>query len=244
MVDFHSHILPGVDDGSESVEESIEMLRESKQQGVEAVVVTPHFYADRDTPERFVRRRAEAAEKLRESVAEMDLPKIILASEVSYFEGMSDSGILDAMKIEGTDVVLVEMPAISWNDRMIDEVSAIYEKTGIVPMIAHIDRYIKVFGKKNMADWFEGLPVIIQANSSFFEGWKYSRLALKMFMESKIHVIGSDAHNMTTRAPNMTIAFDALSKRFGPMALRDVEAVEKAVLKGSKKDIFRTVFSR
>ncbi len=244
MVDFHSHILPDVDDGSRSVEQSLEMLAESKKQGVECVVVTPHFYADKDTPERFIERRAKAAAILREAMLGTDLPEIVLGAEVAYFEGISDSGILDKMKIEGTEVVLIEMPAISWNERMVDEVAAIYEKTGIVPMIAHIDRYIKVFGKKNMADWFEGLPVIIQANSSFFEGWKYSRLALKMFLQSKIHLIGSDAHNMTTRAPNMKVAFDALEKKFGPMAVRDVESVEKAVLKGNKKDIFRTVFAR
>ena len=56
-VDFHSHILPGVDDGSRSVEESLEMLRAVARQGIGTVVATPPFYANHDTPERFLRRR-------------------------------------------------------------------------------------------------------------------------------------------------------------------------------------------
>ena len=58
MIDLHSHILPGVDDGSESVEMSCAMLNELQKQGVETVVATPHFYPQQDTPERFLRRRA------------------------------------------------------------------------------------------------------------------------------------------------------------------------------------------
>ena len=60
MIDFHSHILPGIDDGSKSVEMSIKMLRREAQQGISRVVATPHFYPQTDNPERFLRRRAEA----------------------------------------------------------------------------------------------------------------------------------------------------------------------------------------
>ena len=60
VIDFHSHVLPGIDDGSPSVEASVEMLRMEAEQGIRHVVATPHFYPRHDTPEHFLRRRAEA----------------------------------------------------------------------------------------------------------------------------------------------------------------------------------------
>ena len=68
LVDFHSHILPGIDDGSKSLEMSIEMLRLEAEQGIGHVVATPHFYPQYDTPERFLERRAAAQNALREEL--------------------------------------------------------------------------------------------------------------------------------------------------------------------------------
>ena len=60
MIDFHSHILPGIDDGSQTVNETVEMLRMEKQQGCVKVIATPHFYADYDSAGRFLDNRAVA----------------------------------------------------------------------------------------------------------------------------------------------------------------------------------------
>ena len=56
MIDFHSHILPAMDDGSKNIEESLQMLRMLQEQGVERVIATPHFYADENPPDVFLRR--------------------------------------------------------------------------------------------------------------------------------------------------------------------------------------------
>ena len=61
MIDFHSHMLPDMDDGAQNVDEGLAMLRESRRQGVELVCATPHFYADEEDPASFLRRRGEAA---------------------------------------------------------------------------------------------------------------------------------------------------------------------------------------
>ena len=68
MVDFHSHILPEMDDGSESVEMSLAMLRESRRQGVDLICSTSHFYADEEEPASFLARRGEAYARLREAM--------------------------------------------------------------------------------------------------------------------------------------------------------------------------------
>ena len=64
MTDIHSHILPGMDDGSRSTEESLAMLAASAAQGVRAIAATPHFYAMENSPEEFLARRAAAVARL------------------------------------------------------------------------------------------------------------------------------------------------------------------------------------
>ena len=66
MIDWHSHILPAMDDGSKDVAESISMLGMQTSQGVGTVIATPHFYANDETVAAFLKRRAEASEALKE----------------------------------------------------------------------------------------------------------------------------------------------------------------------------------
>ena len=68
LIDFHSHILPCVDDGSKDVAMSLQMLRQQWQQGVGHVVLTPHFYPEHDSPEHFLSARAEAFRSLQEAM--------------------------------------------------------------------------------------------------------------------------------------------------------------------------------
>ena len=231
MVDFHTHILPRMDDGSRSVEQSIEMLRAMGEQKVNGVFATPHFYADRESPESFLERRERSYNSLKEAAfTETNIPKIMLGAEVTYFEGISDCDMLKSLKMGTTNLLLVEMPCIPWNDRMIKEVADIYEKTGLVPLIAHIDRYIKLFDDKRMADWFENLPVYIQCNASFFTYWRTARLAIKLLKQNKIHVLGTDCHNMSSRRPDMIEAVDRIQRKLGKEALNKIIATEKKLI--------------
>ena len=76
VIDFHSHILPGIDDGSRNVETSIGMLRMCKEHGVDTMIATPHFYADSNTVERFIDSRQKAYDKV--MAENMDIPQIIM----------------------------------------------------------------------------------------------------------------------------------------------------------------------
>ena len=99
MIDFHTHILPGVDDGSKNVEESLLMLDSMKNQGVKTVIATPHFYANDESVESFLSRRNEAFSSLKKSLA--DGPEIILGAEVRYYDGISRLEDLKKLRIEG-----------------------------------------------------------------------------------------------------------------------------------------------
>ena len=80
-IDFHTHILPEIDDGCRTVEESISLLQESARQEVRLIVLTPHFYADRDTPSHFFERRDTALGALQKNWREKT-PILVLGAEV------------------------------------------------------------------------------------------------------------------------------------------------------------------
>ena len=217
FIDFHTHVLPGIDDGSASLEESIELLRMEREQGIDHVVATPHFYAQHDSPDRFLERRERAKEKLLEEMEKHpDMPKLSIGAEVYFFRGISDSELLPKLTIDNKRFILIEMPMSEWTDSMYSEIEAIYTQRGITPIMAHMDRYIAPFHTHKIPEKLAELPVLVQVNASFFlKGGLTSRLAFRLLKEDKIQLIGSDCHNLTTRAPRIGDAFDAIRKKLG-----------------------------
>ena len=225
FTDFHSHILPGIDDGSASVEESIKLLEISAEQGIERIVATPHFYANHDSPERFLERRAKAKALLEEAAKNReDLPKIEIGAEVHFFHGISDSEFLSDLTIINKRFILIEMPDSDWTEGMYSELKNIYYQRGITPIIAHMDRYISPFRTKKIPEKLSKLPVFVQANASFFlEGGLTSKLALKLLKEDKIQLLGSDCHNLTKRPPKLGPAAEIIEKKLGKEFLERIE---------------------
>ena len=213
MTDFHTHVLPGIDDGSRSVEESVSMLRMLREQGVETVFATPHFYSTVTSPERFLAKRQAAFERLKPYLTP-DLPVVRLGAEIEYFEGVSRASGIRALNLEGTRILLLEMPEGRWSEREISEVEELNRSSGMTVMLAHIERYID-HQKRGTLDRLIAGGMIIQGSSDFFAEKKTRKKALKLLSKGKIHVLGSDAHNTTTRAPMMGEAMAAVKEYFG-----------------------------
>lgn len=214
MVDFHMHVLPGMDDGSKSVDISLAMLDASAKQGIDTVCATSHFYASENTPSRFLERRADALERLMEAAEERDdLPRIRLGAEVFYFGGISAIDELDQLCLEGTSLLLLEMPFVRWTDRMLHEVQAIRSR-GLQPVAAHIERYLHIQPRKTMDHFFD-LGVFIQCNGEFFLTRRTARKALNMLQKGQIQFLGSDAHNLSSRAPNLGEALAFIERKLG-----------------------------
>lgn len=230
LTDFHSHILPGIDDGSRSVEQSLQMLRLEADQGITRIVATPHFYAKHDDPDRFVRRRDAAAEQLLQAMAEHpELPKIVLGAEVHYFSGISESEHLSKLTIQGTACVLVEMPSPPWSEKMYRELEDISVLQGLTPIIAHIDRYIRPFATYRIPQRLERLPVLVQANAEFFLEQATAGFAMRLLRLDRIQLLGSDCHNLEDRAPNLGGAVKRISQKRGEGCLERLRAYEQQV---------------
>ncbi len=235
FTDFHTHILPGIDDGSASLEESIELLKMEAEQGITRVVATPHFYAQHDSPENFLERRNEAMEKLAEEMKKHPgLPEISLGAEVYYFRGIADSEALDLLTIGGKRFILIEMPMAHWTDSMYKEIEDIYTRRGITPIMAHMDRYIAPFATHKIPEKLAELPVLVQANAGFFQkGGLTSNLAFKLLKADKIQLLGSDCHNLTSRIPNLSGALEAIEKKLGKETIDRINGYSKTVLENN-----------
>lgn len=231
IIDFHSHVLPGIDDGSRDVSMSRQMLRLSAEQGVEVVNATPHFYASRDRIERFLDRRSRAYDRLTE-VLTPDLPRLHLGAEVAFFSGISDADRIDALCLEGTDVLLLELPFRPWSERDLAEVEALIRVRGFQLVLAHLERYLLIRENRNYIPRLLELPLQVQINAGSLLEWRRRGKALQLFRQGQAHLLGSDCHNLTDRPPNLTAGRQVLAKKAGQECLARVDAAGARLLKG------------
>lgn len=211
MIDFHSHVLPGIDDGSKSVEESLRMLEASAGQGIAYMAATPHFDPSETNPEQFLDRRERAAERVR-AVWRPELPRLLLGAEVYYCDGISQAEEVEALRIEGTSLLLLEMPFQPWSDRMVGEIRALHNRPGCTVMLAHIERYLR-YQKRTVWDKLLDAGILMQSNASFFLRWSTKHRAVHMLDAGRIHLLGSDCHGMAERPPRVGEALARLGER-------------------------------
>lgn len=227
VVDFHSHVLPGIDDGSKSPEMSEEMLSRSREQGVDVMVATPHFYADCMTMDSFCERRASALRSVRK--LQGDFPRVLCGAEVAFFPGVSRAEELERLQIEGTNLLLLEMPFDSWTQYELQEVRGLLTR-GIQPVIAHLERFYSFKNNGRMIQQLLELPVYIQINAEALTTWSGRRKVLPLFRAGLPLLLGSDCHNTSTRPPNLRLGRELLEKKLGAGYLDEMDAFTAGLL--------------
>lgn len=228
MIDFHSHILPGIDDGSKDVEESLLLLDRLREQGVTTVVATPHFYANEQSVETFLRRRADAYDRLMARCTD-DSPQIRLGAEVLYYNGISRLHGLESLCIEGTRVLLLEMPFTRWSSTVVREVLEIANNMGVALVLAHIERYMR-YQNADVFSELQRLGVLMQVNASYFAERLSRRAALRQLGSGQIHLLGSDCHGINNRPPRLGEATAAIRKKYGDAILQDLNGYAQDLL--------------
>ena len=213
MIDWHSHILPRMDDGSRSVDESLEMLEEMSRQGTSVVVATPHFYANQDTIDSFLNRRRSSFESLKPHLTDAH-PRIVCGAEVRYYPGIAKFKELSALAIEGTGMLLLEMPSERWTGYTVNELIELSSTSGLTIVLAHIERYMPMQSIKVFERLREN-GILMQVNAGFFKRFSSKRKALSLLNSGLIQFLGSDTHNMTDRMPNLGVAYRTIESKFG-----------------------------
>lgn len=231
--DFHSHILPMMDDGSDSVATSLEMLTRSAAYGCSVMVATPHFYPENEGPDAFLARRAASAARLLNGGYDPSRhPCVFLGAEVAYFTGIGHCADLKRLTVLGTRTVLVEMPFCRWTDSMVDDILFIRDHLGLCPVLAHIERYRAFYSRRQLELLIEE-GVAMQVNASNFAGCLTRYRARRMVASGVVQLIGSDCHNLGTRPPNLDVLLHDLASHGGESLLSRMTEQCRLLLRGA-----------
>lgn len=207
MTEYHCHILPNIDDGSRSVEMSLEMIKAMRAQGVSRIVATPHFYAHREKRvAAFLKKRRAALEKLVK--ADPSCSDILTGAEVSVEQGLSSLADVEKLRIANTDYILLELPYAPFSNRFLEEINEIACGFGLKPVLAHIHRYLSFYSRSEMEEVLR-TDAVLQFNNEAFGSFREKRFVKSLIKEGYPYVFGSDAHNLTDRRPN----WDLLCKK-------------------------------
>lgn len=229
MIDVHTHILPGVDDGSKSIEESIALLSMESLQGVKKIIATPHFYSHRHSLDSFLERRKNSYDKLMNALQDTEenetFPSILLGAEVYFFDGISKASILPKLCVEGTDILLLEMPFCQWDEKIYKEVENLTCRQGLRVILVHVDRYVRYQKNKKYFRKILSLPVIVQLNGESFLNFFERRFPIQYLKSSHTVLLGSDCHNMKNRMPNLEQARNYIKKKVGTGCLEKSDAL-------------------
>lgn len=212
-IDFHCHILPHMDDGSESMEMSLAMLRAEQEQGIERVILTPHFYRQQETVEAFLKRRNYVMKNLLHAASNKNLPELIVGAEVAMTNHLCYEP-LKPLCIENTNTLLLEMPYAPMNHNQMQDLLALIDRNDVKIVLAHVERYRRLWGKKA---WNKvmALPVYKQVNcgSLLSDNLFLRRCVCKWIASKQVHLLGSDAHNCTLRPVNWKRTLQYLQKK-------------------------------
>lgn len=214
MIDIHTHLLFGVDDGPETIEESIEMLKFAKVQGVDAMILTPHYrhgmfsYPYDRITENFL--------KLREHAERIGV-KIFLGTEhhvnsmiIEYIETQR------VRTLAGTQYVLAEYKHDTEFDYIAKSVQDLL-RNGYVPIIAHVERYLCLHKDIDGIDWLRDMGAMMQVNANAIlgmEGFKVKGFTKKLLKNGYVDFVASDSHDMKKRINNMGKCRDYLYKKY------------------------------
>lgn len=214
LFDMHCHIVPGVDDGSDSLEESKQLLQLEYEQGVRNIIVTPHFRLNMfETSLEKVRVQFE---RLREAAEEMGI-RIWLGCE--FHSTMEMSNLLKNRKVAtmaGSRYLLLEFSGGDDKNKIRERTNTLIS-LGYRPILAHIERYEACKDLSFVEDLIDlGAKMQINADSVCgIDGWGVKRYCRKLMKEDMITFIGSDCHGIKERRPHMDKAYQYVSRKFG-----------------------------
>ncbi len=210
LYDFHSHILPGVDDGYPDPESAIQALKSSYAQGVRHMVATPHCYFE-EPIDAFLQRRNEGYARLKEAM-EKDggpFPELCLGAEVAYYPNISFLEELDRLCIGNSNYLLLELPFRTWGVEVLRDVKNICNAGTVAPILAHFERYIS-FQKKETIRKMMDQDLLLQMNAEFILERKSRRVARRILRENPAFLLGTDCHNLDDRQPRLGEAVQVL----------------------------------
>ncbi len=224
FIDIHCHILPGVDDGAKSMEQTLRLLKEEYSQGVRGVVFTPHFR---------IGMFETSAGKVEETFLRVKEEAKKIADDLTLYLGCefhSTSDMVDMVKkdprrrMADTKYVLVEFSYASPDTEIRRQVNELL-RWGYRPIIAHAERCASLTDKPGRVEELCQMGAYIQVNAESILGEigrGVKAFCVKLIRNDLVHFVATDAHNETDRAPNLKKCVQYLTKKFGDDTVREL----------------------
>lgn len=217
LTDVHCHLLPGVDDGASSGKEMKEMLQMEYAQGVRNIIFTPHYRKDMfETPTDDIRRKFLKVKKILEDSG-IDM-NVYLGREC--YAGSRLPEMLEKDKylfMNRTRFVLVEFPYKQTFQNIRSQVYDLLVQ-GVVPILAHVERYSCLVEKADRIGELIELGAYIQVNAGSIigdSGWSQKRFCHKLMKKNYIHFVGTDAHDTKHRKVNLGPCKEYVERKMG-----------------------------
>ncbi len=211
MIDIHSHVLYGIDDGARTIADSIEMCSDAYEDGCDALTLTPHFF-DFKHLSAFIEERNEKIKNLNYSLMDEDIPlKLYSGAEVFLSNKIFTADSLDELTINNSRYMLCEMPlgpfrtdnVLLWFDELIDR--------GYTPILAHPERYFVFHQDYSLIDEILDRPILTQVNLDSLRGKngpEPQEMAIDFLERGFAQFIASDAHDTIYRHTRLSEKLD------------------------------------
>ena len=216
MIDMHCHILPGIDDGAQTVEDSLALLRAEKEQEIKKIVFTPHFNPERQDMDMFLEAREKSWEALRQADGFSDIGiDTKLGCEVFFTMRLIEMDI-SKLAFENTRYILIEFPTINRPYGITRTMQNILGR-GYTPILAHVERYEYFTDDPVKLYDLVSLGCIAQVNAAAVVNTSHIRgvNAMQYINWELAHIISSDAHSVDRRPPNTKAAYRLVEKKLG-----------------------------
>ena len=221
MIDMHCHILPGIDDGAQTEEDSMALLRAEKEQGIRKIVFTPHFNPERVSVERFLAARADSFERLKQTdgFSELGL-ETKLGAEIYFSMRLIDMDV-SQLCFENTNYILIEFPTNLRPYGITHTVRNLLDR-GYTPILAHVERYSYFTHDPTQLYDLVSLGCVAQVNAAaVVSGVSNKGVSALKYLEWELaHIICSDAHSVDQRPPNTKAAYELIYKKLGEQYAR------------------------
>lgn len=240
MIDFHTHIIPNIDDGSRSIEETINLIKEAKEAGFEGLVLTSHYienYYETNIPERDMWVKAISGNLKNKGID----TELYLGNEIYMSENMLKLLIEGkASTINNTCYVLFEMPLNVEPMNLYDVIYTLQENK-LIPVLAHPERYTFIQKEPELMNDLIEKGVLMQANYASILGYygKKAQFILGKFLENNmIHFLGSDVHRQETIYKIIPECLQKIKEIIGDKKLDELTTINPMLaLKNKKIDI-------
>lgn len=224
MIDIHCHIVSGLDDGSKSLEQSIEMAKIASNDGIRKIINTSHYHLD----SKFVvgKEIEEKVNNFNNILKEQGIDlEILIGNELYYTnELMNRIDELDFYSLNKSKYILIEFSPSNFPDN-IEDIIYEFKIRNYIPILAHVERYEKIVKDPNKIYEYIKAGALIQINSNSItgkSGKEIQNICNILIRNNMVHFVATDAHSSNSRKPVLNNSYKYVEDKLGKQKAKEI----------------------